>query len=163
MVCVAPKGAEECPTGTHEAGGHCLPTLGGCELCGGDEQCNGRDDDCNGQLDDGVCENGARCFVDGDPCPSGQVCAAYHCTPTCTEDADCGEGMQCKEVKDPYGGHTGKLGCVQSQASVCEVGCSVVASSTDDATLFDFVACMQDGQAACGAAMGCAQKLPINF
>ena len=43
------------------------------------------------------------------------------------------------------------------------LGCSVLASSVDDATLEEFVTCMDDGQAGCGEVFGCAQLLPITF
>lgn len=164
MVCVPEEGAG-CPPGTNLVNGNCLPTPTTCGFCSDPETCNGRDDDCDGEVDeDDVCMGAPRCFADGPGCPADMVCAGTRCVEACSSDDDCGEATQCKAVKSQYGDVNPAIqGCVQDQAGLCQVGCSVLASSVDDATLEEFVSCMDDGQVGCGDVFGCAQLLPINF
>jgi subtilisin family serine protease len=164
MICVPEEGSG-CGAGTNLVNGYCIPTPTTCALCDGPEACNGRDDDCDGDVDeDDVCMGAPRCFADGPGCPSGQVCAGTRCVDACSNDEACGEGGQCKPVKDQYGTVSPAVqGCVQDQAGLCQVGCTVLASSVDDATLASFVDCMMDGNAQCGAAFSCVQLLPVTF
>jgi subtilisin family serine protease len=163
MVCVEQKGTSACPSGTNLMNGYCIPTAQTCNVCGGQEECNGRDDDCNGEIDDGVCNNGALCFFDA-ACPTGQVCAGTRCITACIGDSDCGEDGQCIEVKNMYGGHSPAIkGCASNQTGGCGLGCSVLVSSVDDATMAQYVACMQDGQASCNDVFDCFQYLPISM
>jgi len=164
MVCV-PTDTAGCPAGTSAVNGYCLPTLQTCGLCGTQEECNGRDDDCNGSVDDGgVCGGNARCFIDGIGCETGQVCAGSSCVTACASDDECSDAEQCKVVKDQFGTVVDSVkGCVGNQVGGCELGCSVLVSSLDDATMTQFVDCMMDGQAACSAVQGCSLLLPIQF
>jgi subtilisin family serine protease len=163
-VCVAAKQADPCPEGTVEKNGYCLPLPATCGLCLGSEECNGRDDDCDDLVDeDDACNGSPRCFIDSLPCAEGSVCAGPTCVATCASDQDCGEGFLCRTVKDQYGGVSGQKGCVQNLEGGCPLGCSVLASSLDDATLAELVACMMDGQTACDAAFGCSALLPVQL
>ncbi|MBI4702387.1 MAG: S8 family serine peptidase [Deltaproteobacteria bacterium] len=163
-VCVAAKGDAPCPDGTTEANGYCLPAPATCDLCAKDDPCNGRDDDCDGEIDEGdACGGPALCFADGPGCGAGKACAGNKCTAACESDQGCTAPQVCMPLKHPYGGPAGVKGCVSSEQSMCQVGCEVIVSSTEDEVLADFVDCMKDGKASCGAAMDCVQKLPINM
>lgn len=165
LVCVAAKGAGNCPGGTNEVNDYCLPTPTTCGICTSTEECNGRDDDCNGEVDDGgACSGAAYCFIDGPGCGTGMVCAGVRCTDECDEDADCpSEDQSCEQLKNQYGEVTGVWGCVTSYASMCQWGCEVLASSLPDDELAAYVECMDDGNAACSDVLGCAMMLPIEF
>ena len=165
LVCVAAKGANPCPQGTIEREGYCLPLPETCGFCSATELCNGRDDDCDGQVDeDNVCQGPPRCFFDRDSCgDAGQVCAGTHCVSICTSNDGCSSPATCETLKDAYGAIPGTKGCIQTTVNSCQIGCEVLASSTEDAVLNDFVSCMQDGATSCGAAYACVQKLPITM
>jgi subtilisin family serine protease len=163
MVCVAAVGGGPCPTGTNEVNGYCLPTLETCGLCGTTEECNGRDDNCDGVVDEGVCSGAPRCFIDGLGCGDEKECAAIICVDACTGDDDCAEDYFCRVLKDQYGTYGAAKGCVVSQASQCDLGCSVLVSSLDDEAMAAFVECMGDGETSCNDASGCFGLLPISF
>jgi hypothetical protein len=162
QVCVA-AAVGSCPNGTNLHNGYCVPLPETCGVCLGDEECNGRDDDCNGQADENdVCGGPPRCFIDSPPCPSGSVCGAVSCVPECDGDDDCEGGTQCRVLKNQYGTASGVKGCIQNLQSGCPLGCSVLASSLDDAALAEFVDCMMDGETSCNGAFACAGLLPVD-
>jgi len=145
LVCVAEKGTDDCPGGTHEVNGYCLPTPTTCGLCGGVEECNGRDDDCNGEVDDGnVCQGGPMCFMDGPGCGTGMVCAGRNCTASCTTDADCSNGT-CQALTNQYGEETGEKACMRSYGGGsfdCSPFCEARASVLKDEDLAAFTSCV---------------------
>lgn len=168
-VCVgkiAPGGA--CPAGETQEGLYCLPTRASCGTClAAEEACNGRDDDCSGKTDDGA---GACASGEGGYCPSGtsdcvagDLCAGVGCVKGCTTDADCGDGS-CSAVKNRYGVSDKTVrGCTPNFVSGCQSGCEVLAASMTTEKIDAFVACMEDGNAACGAITSCAAMLPVHF
>ncbi len=165
-ICVAEATNGICPSGTQKRNGYCLPEPQTCGLCNNTELCNGRDDNCDGQVDEGgVCPWGtALCFADGPGCASGQVCAGFKCVDSCNDDDDCSAGMICKLAKDQFGYLSGGKGCaVEEQAfsASCRDTCETLASSTDDQTLADFVACI-DNAPACRQVYPCMKKLPFG-
>ena len=165
LVCVAAKGANPCPSGTHEVNGYCLPLPATCNVCGGTETCNGRDDDCNGVVDDGsVCQGGPMCFIDGPGCGDGMACAGRHCVATCTTAADCATNETCESLKTQYGDVPGPKACMAPQTGGhnCQMRCEVRASTLDDAGLAAFVACMQDGAADCSVIDQCRALFPTG-
>ena len=164
LVCV-PTDAGGCGSGTTPVNGYCLPDAATCGFCPGVEECDGQDDDCDGEVDeDSACTGGARCFADGPGCPVGEVCAGASCTNQCFGDDDCSEGSKCRPVKDQFGASNASvMGCVTDTAGFCQIGCSVLVSSTTDDTITMFNECMMNGEVACGSAQACALLLPISF
>lgn len=164
LTCVAEKGSGDCPAGTNEVNGYCLPARETCGMCGGTEECNGRDDDCNGLVDDGnVCQGGsAMCFIDGPGCGTGMACAGRRCTTVCTADSECGTGATCKAITDQYGAATGEKVCAQSGGSwagTCAERCEARASGLSDDGLAAFNSCVQDNTDDCQAVMDCRELL----
>lgn len=164
LTCVAPS-AGTCPADTVEMAGHCIPTTIACDLCAPAEICNGRDDDCDGAADENdVCEGPARCFFDEPGCGPDQVCAGSTCVKACDNNDECGEGEACRPLKDAYGNKPiGKFGCVTNQASGCQLGCEVIASTLNDEDLATFVTCIDEAGFNCGAMFPCASILPIQM
>lgn len=163
-TCVPEKGQQPCPPDTNEQNGYCLPTLQACGLCGQSESCNGRDDECDGEVDDDdVCQGSPRCFPEGVGCAADRACTASFCLSECTTDDDCEEGQSCREGKTQYGAASGMNVCITAggNASQCALGCEVVASTVDDATLAEFAECAETAN--CATAFGCFQLLPVQF
>jgi hypothetical protein len=164
-VCVAALSGPSCASGTTPYNGYCVPDRKACNLCGTAETCNGRDDDCNGSIDDGLgCKNVPGCMFLGLGCDTAHVCAGISCAERCDDNTQCAEGSTCNPAKDRYGAFSdARKGCGTDNVSTCKVGCQILASSLDDTKLQEFVDCMQDGQAPCGAAMSCATKLSVKL
>ena len=164
QVCVFEKGGNNCPTGSSDVNGYCLPSAETCGDCLNDEACNGRDDDCDGEVDeDNICGGPPLCFIDTE-CPESTVCAARSCVPECTTDEECEDGAACRTVKDQYGGFGTTKGCVtDNNAEGCQLGCSVLVSSLPDDELDAFNMCMMNGLVTCNEAFPCAQLLPIQM
>jgi len=162
LVCVAEKGAIDCPAGTNEVNDYCLPTPTTCGLCGGAEECNGRDDDCNGEVDDGdVCQGGPICFIDGPGCGAGMVCAGRNCTTACTADADCSNGT-CEALTNQYGEETGEKACARSHGGSgfdCASFCETRASGLDDEDLGAFTSCVDKSILDCSGVVDCRALL----
>ena len=164
-VCIAKDTGAGCPSGTILTNWYCVPDRKSCNLCGSAEVCNGRDDDCNGSADDAIaCQGVPDCIQGGVGCSDTEVCAATHCAPACTVDADCTEDGVCAPAKDRYGANKSTVkGCASQGLSNCYQGCQVLVSSLDDAKMQEFVDCMQDGAAACIVLQSCASMLPIKY
>jgi hypothetical protein len=165
LVCVAAKTSNDCPAGTTEARGYCLPSPATCGLCTSPsaEVCNGRDDDCNGAVDDGnVCQGAPRCFMDAPGCGTGMVCAGTQCATACSDATGC-PNQTCARIKDQYGAARGYWACVSSYggSGACVMRCEVRASTLEDAGLADFVGCMEDGAADCSVINTCRELLPM--
>ncbi|MBI4701872.1 MAG: S8 family serine peptidase [Deltaproteobacteria bacterium] len=165
LVCVAEKGDADCPDGTAEVGGYCLPSPATCKLCGQAEACNGRDDDCNGKVDDGdVCQNGPLCFIDGPGCEAALVCVGRRCSPACQQDGDCSGGATCEKLTGQYGTIESEKACMAQHQyggpGGCENRCEVRVSTLPDDKLAELVACMEDGAADCDVIDTCRELFP---
>lgn len=166
-VCVPKAASGVCPADHALKGDFCIPSRKACSLCiAAETACNGQDEDCNGTVDDGegACMGNGYCPTGGSDCAMGKVCAGVGCATSCNNDADCGEGVDCKAVKDRYGASDkAKKACAASNATGCKTGCEVLAASLPQDETDAFVECMKDGKAACSAAQKCAALLPIKF
>ncbi len=141
-----------CPAEHYEVNGYCLPQRGACGSCDSteDEVCNGRDDDCNGVVDDGgVCGDYEQLCHDDRDCPSGTICLALQCYPTCTNDADCASDQYEMDCLYPSGRFGGELPSSQVCMRVgfgmeCDAMCGLMLSDNDDQNMLDIQACIED-------------------